>query len=231
MRIIEFFLSGVCHQLPEHSLHLAGRPLPLCARCTGTFLGVGVGMLVLWALGHGRRSLLPPWRAVPVLAVPVAVWAVDGVNSFVEWVIGRGPLYPPHNALRLATGLGLGLAIAAVLYPTFHYAMWRTSPGRTPADRVLARPAEFAWMVGAGAAVGAGILAWGGAPYALVAALAAGAVAVTLTIVNGSLVALVVRAEGAATTWPGVLPYLGAGLALGLVETGALALVRRWLGM
>ena len=40
---------GICHQIPERSLQLLGRPLPLCARCTGTFLGVflGFGMIVL----------------------------------------------------------------------------------------------------------------------------------------------------------------------------------------
>ncbi|MCD6518573.1 MAG: DUF2085 domain-containing protein [Anaerolineae bacterium] len=44
---IHFLLSGICHQLPSHSLYLQGHPLPLCARCTGTYLGLVLTFLLL----------------------------------------------------------------------------------------------------------------------------------------------------------------------------------------
>ena len=92
MEIIWFFLSGVCHQIPERSLHFGGQPLPLCARCTGTFLGALTGLLVLWAIGHGRRSRLPgPWT-FGLLGLLVGVWGLDGLNSFAQLALGRAPL-------------------------------------------------------------------------------------------------------------------------------------------
>ena len=36
--------SAVCHRISFRSFHLAGRQLPLCVRCTGTYLGVIAGL-------------------------------------------------------------------------------------------------------------------------------------------------------------------------------------------
>ena len=48
--VVRFFLSGVCHQIPDHSLAIGGQALPLCARCTGAFLGIVGGLFVLEAV-------------------------------------------------------------------------------------------------------------------------------------------------------------------------------------
>ena len=58
---------AICHRIPERSFHLAGRQLPLCARCTGTYLGALVGFATMWALGHRRASNLPPTRVIVLL--------------------------------------------------------------------------------------------------------------------------------------------------------------------
>ncbi len=34
-----------CHQLPNRSLHIRGRQMPLCARCTGIVIGLIVAPL------------------------------------------------------------------------------------------------------------------------------------------------------------------------------------------
>ncbi len=226
MEIVRFFLSGVCHQLPERSLHYAGQPLPLCARCTGTFLGVVVGLLALWLGGHGRRSALPSRGKRLFLLALAAWWAVDGLNSFLALGLGRGVLYEPSNVLRLATGLGLGAAMAAVLYPIYHFALWRERDRRASLEGRWALPGLLATEVAAGVL----LLAWRSAPYALWAGLAVAAVAVTLALVNGTLVALVTHRDGLARRWTQVLPYLAGGLLLSLGETGTLALLRCWLG-
>ncbi|NLD72737.1 MAG: DUF2085 domain-containing protein [Chloroflexi bacterium] len=226
MEIIWFFLSGVCHQIPERSLHFGGQPLPLCARCTGTFLGALTGLLVLWAIGHGRRSRLPgPWT-FGLLGLLVGVWGLDGLNSFAQLALGRAPLYEPSNTLRLATGLGLGIALAGVLYPTYHYALWRERDERSALGGPWALPALYAGAL----VMGGLLLAWSGAPYALWATLATGATATVLALVNGAMLALLLHREGVARRWAEVLPYWAGGLVLALGETGTLAIIRRLLG-
>ena len=226
MSVIEFFLSGVCHQLPEHSLHIGGRPLPLCARCTGTHVGVVIALIVLWASGQGRRSGLPPHRATAFLAVLVGAWLVDGVNSLAQWVTGTGWLYEPSNGLRLATGLGVGLAVGVILYPIFHFAMWRRSEDR----RVLERATALVPVLAAGAVAFVTTLIADGAPRLVWVFACVAPVAVTLTLANALLIVLAIQREGRANGWLDVVPYLGVGLVASLAETGALGLVKRLIG-
>lgn len=226
METIWFFLSGVCHQIPERTFHYGGQPLPLCARCMGTFLGAAIGLLALWAIGHGRRSRLPaPW-VFGLLGVPVGIWAIDGLNSFASLALGRAPLYPPSNTLRLATGLGLGIALAGVLYPVYHYALWH----ERGEGRALGGPWALPALVGGAVVAGGLVLAWPGAPHLVWLAITTAATAGTLALVNGAMLALALRREGVAHRWVQVLPYWAGGLALALGETGTLASIRRLLG-
>lgn len=43
-----------CHQDPSRSFHLAGHVFPLCARCSGMWLGItlGVALAMLWVARH-----------------------------------------------------------------------------------------------------------------------------------------------------------------------------------
>jgi len=225
LEIIWFLCSGICHQIPERTLHYGGRPLPLCARCTGTFTGVLVGFVVLWASGLGRRGRLPTWRQAWPLAALAGWWAVDGLNSFLALVIGYGPLYQPSNALRLASGLGLGVALAGVLAPICRSVFWHDQVERSPLEdyRVEVR------MLGAAGIVGIVLLNWRAAPYALWAALVLVAAALTLIAANGALATLLARREGRAHRWQEVMPALAWGTLLTLGETGGLALLRGWL--
>ncbi len=222
---LHFLLSGVCHQIPERCLVYAGRALPLCARCLGTFLGVVVAWLGLWRMGQGRRGGLPSRRTAIWLAVLAGAWAVDGINSFVQLARDKVLVYAPSNPLRLATGLGLGLSLGVVLYPLYHQVLWRKAQARP----VLEREGELAWLLLAEAGMGAAVLAWRGAPWWLWAAAGAGAVLAVLTVVNTLLIALWTRREGTVEGWRTLLPQLGLGLAAALVELGVLAWLRRWL--
>ncbi len=227
MDIIRFLFSGICHQIPERTLHYGGQPLPLCARCTGTFLGVLAGLMMLWATGLGRRGGLPPWRTAWPLAGLAGWWAVDGLNSFLALTSGRGPFYEPSNVLRVVTGLGLGITLAAVLAPVCRSVLWREHDEGSPLDSRWALPGLLATAV----AVGATLLGWRSAPYALWAALVTVAVALTLILANGALVALLARRDGLARRWTEVLPALAAGVLMAVGEAGGLALLRRWLAV
>ncbi len=50
---------AICHRISERSFHAYGHALPLCARCTGIYLGVATGLIVFGASGRIRSSRLP----------------------------------------------------------------------------------------------------------------------------------------------------------------------------
>lgn len=116
--------GGVCAQLPGHSFFPAGQQLPLCARNTGIYLGFASTLIVLHKSGRLRASQLPPVPIMLALGACVAFLALDGFNSFFL-DLGLPHLYQPQNLLRLATGLGTGTAMAAMVVPVTNGLLWR----------------------------------------------------------------------------------------------------------
>lgn len=117
---------AVCHRIDLRSFHLGDRQLPLCARCSGMYLGAMIGLL--WqAFTSPRWMGSPPKRVIIVLGIFLFAFAVDGINSFVSLFPGAPQLYPPSNSMRLLTGTGMGLVIAAALFPAFNASVWQQS--------------------------------------------------------------------------------------------------------
>ncbi len=113
---------AVCHRIALRSFFLGDRQIPLCVRCSGMFLGVLIGLL--YQLPYGKRAKLPPLKILIPLGVFFLAFAVDGSNSYLHLFPGAPGLYEPHNALRLATGAGIGLLVAVVLLPVTHQTLW-----------------------------------------------------------------------------------------------------------
>jgi uncharacterized membrane protein len=101
--------SLVCHQLPERSFYLWSAQLPVCARCTGIYVGAVVGAVVS-ALARVRsgtvrrqRTLRPDARiALAAAVIPSLLTLID------EWTTGD----MPSNAIRFAAGLPIGVVVA-----------------------------------------------------------------------------------------------------------------------
>lgn len=122
---------AVCHRISERSFHIGNYQLPLCARCSGMYLGAVTGLVYQSILGW-KKVKIPPWSIIALLLVFVAAFAVDGANSYLylmkQVVPGILPdipnLYVPNNTLRLLTGSGMGLGMALLLFPAFNQTMW-----------------------------------------------------------------------------------------------------------
>jgi uncharacterized membrane protein len=113
---------AICHRIDERSFHLASRQLPLCARCSGMYLGALTSLI--YQLRLGKRGGMPPTKIMIVLGMFFLAFAIDGVNSYFHFFSNLPTLYQSTNWLRLLTGSGVGLSIAAVLFPTFHQTVW-----------------------------------------------------------------------------------------------------------
>lgn len=213
---------AVCHRIPARSVVFAGRPLPLCARCSGTYLAASAGLIMLAARGRGRASRLPAPALLAVLGGFLLAWAVDGFNSFLTLIPGLPYLYEPRNLLRLTTGALEGLAIAAILLPLANLTVW-TKPGP---ERSVGSCRDLGWMLLAAAAVVALVSsAWPPLLYPL-AILSGLATWGLVAIVNTMFVLILLQREGKATRAREALLPLLLGVALAAVELTAIALAR-----
>jgi uncharacterized membrane protein len=122
---------AVCHRIPERSFHIGDYQLPLCARCSGMYLGAVTGLVFQSVLGW-KRGKAPHWSIIALLVFFVAAFGIDGVNSYLYLIKQIQPgilpqisnIYIPNNTLRMITGSGMGLGIAAMLFPAFNQSIW-----------------------------------------------------------------------------------------------------------
>ncbi|HET7617156.1 MAG TPA: DUF2085 domain-containing protein [Vicinamibacterales bacterium] len=91
----------VCHQRPERSFVLFGRPMPVCARCTGLYAsalaGAALALAVAMPMGAGRAR----W----VLAIAVA-------PTIATVMLERAGLAAPSNLVRAVAAIPAGVAAA-----------------------------------------------------------------------------------------------------------------------
>jgi uncharacterized membrane protein len=106
--------ARVCHQHSARSFTSAGRPWPVCARCTGLYVGAAAGAWLAWLAvpGAARRRHGPAARRAEhfrgrllLAAAPTAViWSVEFAGLAVF-----------SNVTRCLIALPLGVAAAWIL--------------------------------------------------------------------------------------------------------------------
>ena len=124
----------VCHQRPERSFHLWGARLPVCARCTGIYVGAALAALAMarrlstvvraFQVSDAPRGR---WRPAENLALRVFVLAsLPTLATLIfEWTTG----VMPSNPVRFAAGLPLGAVVSwIVLNPSTSLGVDRRAP-------------------------------------------------------------------------------------------------------
>ncbi len=126
-----------CHRIDLRSFHLGDRQLPFCVRCTGQYLGAVLGLLFQVIIARHHAGF-PSRRVLVLLGLLILGYGVDGLNStlYLPPLLRVFPhlphLYEPSNTLRLISGSGMGLVIAALIYPAFVGSALE-HPGKQPA--------------------------------------------------------------------------------------------------
>jgi len=219
----DIICSAVCGRISEHSFFIAGRQLPLCARCTGTFIGALVGFFGQAVVLRRRRAAeFPPPRILVILASFTLLWAADGVNSYITLFPNLPHLYEPQNWLRLTTGALNGLMMSGLVYPLFNFTLWRDAvPERTIRNlrELLVLLLLEAGLIGL-TLTGHPLLLY---PLALLSALG---VLTLLTCINSMLVLMFVRRENVVETWREALIPLLVGFTISLIMVGAINVAR-----
>ena len=213
---------AVCHQIESHSFTVAGHQLPLCARCTGTFLGALVGLFGQAVVLRRRRAGdFPPVLILAILVGFTLLWMADGLNSYLA-LIGGPHLYEPRNALRLTTGALNGLTMSALIYPVFNISLWR-HPADEPAFRSLSDLVVLLLMEAV--LIGLVLSRRDFMLYPL-AVLSAGGVLTLLTSVNTVIAVILIRYENSVGNWRQAILPVSIGLTLSLIQVGLIGIVR-----
>ena len=215
---------AVCHQLPSHSYWAFGRPLPLCARCTGQYLGAvtAVGFL-LWQ-GRARAAKLPPRGILLTFALMLALWAFDGLNSLLAFV-GLPHLYEPTNGLRLVTGTLEGMVLGTVFWPFWADATWHQVELRP----VLGNGRELGYLLALEALLVLAIDKGGDTLRYVLGVWSTLGVVFLLSMVFSIILRLLVRQERRATSLVQVLGFVAGGLVLAVGMIAVVDAIRFYL--
>jgi uncharacterized membrane protein len=199
---------AICHQIPDRSFQLDGQLLPLCARCTGIYLGALLGLVGMSLMKRYHSVELPPARVLITLLAFIGLMGIDGVNSYLTFFPKVPHLYEPQNWLRLTTGTLHGLAMSALVYPVMNGALWH--PNDVKNEPVIKNFKELLFFL-TGAAAIILIVLWQ-QPFLLypLAFLSTLGVLLMLGIVGATLAVILTRREGTARAWsdlalPGVM--------------------------
>jgi hypothetical protein len=182
----------------------------------------GVFIATMYFFLRKRRATIPAIQVLAVFGFFALAWVFDGLNSFSMLVPAIPSLYQTQNWTRLVTGTGMGLAVSAVLWPAFVQTMFNTWEDQS----ALGNWKQILGLMAAGSILVVLVLmeiSWVLYPLAL---LGAGGIVTLLTMVYSvALVMLFKRDNTYARFSQLVLPLVG-GYSLGLLQVGAISLVR-----
>jgi uncharacterized membrane protein len=214
--------AAICHRITDRSFSINGRQLPLCARCTGMYLGVLLTFVVLGLAGRWRRGDMPPLPVLLTLVGFIGIMGVDGLNSYSHFFPNFPHVYQPRNWLRLVTGMGAGLAMGLMVSSALAQTLWR-HPERRPG---IGSGRELLGLVlVAGTAVALLLSNQPAILYVLALASAAGVLAI-VTAINAVLLLMIVKRDGQAIRWRETAVPLAISFVLAIIQTGVVALLR-----
>lgn len=215
---------AICHQLPARSFHFGGQQLPLCARCTGIYLGALLGIVGMILLKRYHSVELPPTPILIILATFTIIMGIDGVNSYLTFFPRAPHLYEPQNWLRLTTGTLHGLGMSAIVFPVVNGGLWHASLVKR--ERVIKSFKELLFFLIGAAIIILGVL-WQQPfllyPFALLSTLG---VILMLGMVGSMFALILMRREGAARSGRDLILPVMMGLAIAFLIIGAMDGVR-----
>jgi uncharacterized membrane protein len=211
---------AVCHRISVRSFFLGERQLPLCARCSGMYLGAITTIFIQFF--SGRRSGFPPKKILVVLGIFLVLFGIDGVNSYLHLFPNIPGIYEPNNYFRLFTGTGLGVGMGAVLIPVIHQTYWSHCD---PAPLIPGWPDFLKILVSS--LICCAILLTDNPlllyPLAIISALT---VLLILGLIYSMVWMMIMKKDNTFRTWSQITGFLFAGFALAIFQVFTIDLIR-----
>lgn len=216
---------AVCHRIGARSFRIGDRPVAMCARCSGMFLGALLGLI--YQVAQGRKGKMPPILILIFLGLLALAWVGDGINSFLMLTPRFPSLYRTENWTRLLTGTGMGLGVSALIFPAFIQTQFKTWENTSSLGN---------WKQVLGLVLAAGVLdvlilaeiPWILYPLSLLSAVS---VLILLTMIYSMVVVLIAKKDNTYDRFNQLIIPLVGGFIIALLQVGVIDLIRYlWTG-
>jgi uncharacterized membrane protein len=127
---LNYIGSLICHQAAERTIRLGDTLLPLCARCTGIYLGFLIGILYQFAFWRTRLKELPSLKILLASALLLVFLIIHSAGSLLN-------LWTPSSLMNLTLGLLGGSSIALLLFPVFNFSLFKNSKKDTGIRKIV----------------------------------------------------------------------------------------------
>lgn len=219
--------AAFCHRIVARSFTIMGRPVGLCARCSGMYLGFFLYFALVLVSGRERWTAFSPLPILALMVTFIAIMGVDGVNSYSHFFPNFPHVYTPNNTLRLFTGLGTGLAIGTFIVPAVNQTIWHQSAQTEKA--AVGTPSELLGLLAI--TILGGLLLLTEVPLTtyILAILSVLGLLFILTGINTILMLLLFKKENSYHRSIQAFPPLAIGFILACAEAALLVSGRIWL--
>ena len=215
--------SSVCHQLPTHSYIHNDLQFPICARCSGLYLGCFIA--ILYYAFQGKKSGLPKKAYLFLMLGLTIAWGGDGLNSLLSDLLAKPFLYTTTNTTRLVTGFGMGLVLSTALMTLFNLSIWK-NPQKTP---LLDNRWQLIAYIVAAAVMGSMLVLAQGFLFRALAYVSTISILVVITALYTIFWVIILRRENTFENLLSLTLFLSAGFATALLQITLLSALRGWL--
>lgn len=214
--------SSVCHQIPSHSFENSDTQFPLCARCSGLYLGSFIGLAYYFT--QGKRNGIPKRGFLLLLIFLFLAWAGDGLNAFITDFANKYIIYETTNMTRLVTGFGMGLVMSTALMTLFNLTVWKDAASLP----LLFSPWQVAGYAAASALAGWILLTANAILFQVFAYISIATVMIIITMLYTIFWIILLKKENSFTQWKSLGLFLIAGFASAMLQVSLLNLLRNW---
>jgi hypothetical protein len=185
------------------------------------YLGATAAIL-LQLMKFPKRGGMPGWKTGIPFMIFVTAFGFDGLNSYFHLFPGFPGLYGPNNYLRLITGTGMGIAIAAMLVPAFNQSIWKDWDPRS----IFTSWRGYAWLIAVPFLFSSLILVEHPFLRYYLALISSAGVVFVLAMVYTIIWLMVFRRENTFDHWKQLMLPIAAGVATAIFQIGAIDWVR-----
>ena len=214
--------SSVCHQIPSHSFENSDTQFPLCARCSGLYLGSFIGLAYYFT--QGKRNGIPKRGFLLLLIFLFLAWAGDGLNAFITDFANKYIIYETTNMSRLVTGFGMGLVMSTALMTLFNLTVWKDAANLP----LLFSPWQVAVYAAASALAGWVLLSTNAILFQVFAYISIATVMIIITMLYTIFWIILLKKENSFTKMKSLGLFLVAGFASAMLQITLLNLLRNW---
>lgn len=104
----------LCHRIPERTFHIKGHYFPICARCTGFYIGAIILLIGFLIIGLGNvKAIILDANIILIALLIIVPTFIDGTTQLFGYRESNNPL---RCISGIFGGIGLGVISTALKF-------------------------------------------------------------------------------------------------------------------